>query len=47
MQVVVRKDSQDYFMGYDPCHRQALIEYYKELLREGEIESCLIDGESI
>jgi hypothetical protein len=47
MQVTVTKGGEIYTMAYDPCHRQGVTEYYRELLVAGEIEGCLIDGEAI
>lgn len=47
MQVTVTKDGTIYNMGYDPYHRQGVTEYYRDLLVNGEIEACLIDGEAI
>jgi hypothetical protein len=33
--------------GYDPCHRQGVTEFYRELLVNGEIAGLVIDGEII
>jgi hypothetical protein len=47
MQITVTKDGEVYNMGYDPCHKQALIAYYRDALINGEIDGCLINGEPL
>lgn len=47
MSVTVTKNGEVYNMAYDPCHREGVTEYYRDLLVNGEIDACLIDGEPI
>jgi len=43
MSVSVIKDGVTYNMGYDPCHYEGVKEFYEEALRNGEIESYVIE----
>jgi hypothetical protein len=43
MSVTVIKGGETYIMGYDPCHYEGVKDFYEEALRNGEIESYIIE----